>query len=193
MPRMDPTEVVEAKRAWRAAVRTARRGRAARPGREAADQRIAGAGLALVAAVTHGRGCRVGAYAARPTEPPTAALVEGLRRAGHHVLLPVTCPERTLEWDCDGVRLPPAALGSAAVVFTPGLAVDVAGRRLGQGGGYYDAALRHVPATVPVLTLLWDEELVEGPLPVQAHDRRVDGVLTPGGGVRWVRDVTREG
>ena len=126
------------------------------------------------------------AYESRPTEPPTDVLVRVLRATGHKVLLPITNPDLTLDWDLDGRRLPPEAIGSAALVLTPGLAVDRSGRRLGQGGGSYDAALAYVPAGVPIVTLLWDDELVEGPVPTEPHDRAVDGVITPDRGLVWL-------
>ncbi|MGV1010144.1 MAG: 5-formyltetrahydrofolate cyclo-ligase [Dermatophilaceae bacterium] len=178
---------VEAKRAARSQVRARRRARASLPGRDEAAARLAAAACALVDQRSSGTGCRVTAYEARPTEPPTDVLVRVLRETGHQVLLPVTNVDRTLDWDLDGHRLPPEAIGTAALVLTPGLAVDRAGRRLGQGGGSYDAALAFVPAGVPVVTLLWDDELVDEPVPTEPHDRPVDAVITPDRGLVWLR------
>ena len=167
----------------RSQVRARRRERAAQLGREQAAERIAAAACALVDGQRDGPVCRVAAYESRPTEPPTHVLVRVLRATGHEVLLPVTNPDLTLDWDLDGRRLPPEAIGTAVVVLTPGLAVDRSGRRLGQGGGSYDGALSFVRAGVPILTLLWDDELVDGPVPTEAHDRTVDGAITPDRGV----------
>lgn len=190
MPGMERAGTVEAKRAWRSAVRAARRDRAAGPGRDLADERIAQAGVALARSCAEGLVCRVTVYDARATEPPTAGLIRALRHAGCEVLLPLIRPDRVLAWDCDGTRLPPEAIGTATLVLTPGLAVDRSGRRLGQGGGYYDVALARVAPGVPVVTVLWDEEFVDGPVPSEAHDRRVDGVITPHGGVQWIGAVS---
>ncbi len=66
-------------------------------------------------------------------------------------------------------------------MLAPALAVDGAGRRLGQGGGSYDRALTRTKA--PVIAVVFDDELLES-VPVQAHDRPVNGMLTPLGGVR---------
>ncbi len=105
------------------------------------------------------------------------------------MLLPVTGTERTLTWDLGGQVLPSSALATADLVLTPGLAVDRSGVRLGQGGGYYDVALAWVRPDVPVVTVLWDGELVDGPLPATQLDRRVTGVLTPGQGIVWLNPL----
>ena len=54
-----------------------------------------------------------------------------------------------------------AAIAEADTVFVPALAVARDGNRLGRGGGSYDRALRRVPAGVPVVALLFDDELVD--------------------------------
>ncbi|MDX6723959.1 MAG: 5-formyltetrahydrofolate cyclo-ligase, partial [Solirubrobacteraceae bacterium] len=58
------------------------------------------------------------------------------------------------------------------------------GRRLGQGGGSYDRALARVAA--PVVAVVFDDEVLDEPIPVEPHDRRVAGVLTPRGGLTWL-------
>ena len=50
-------------------------------------------------------------------------------------------------------------------MLAPALAVDGAGRRLGQGGGSYDRALTRTSA--PVLAVVFDDELLES-VPVRA-------------------------
>ena len=115
------------------------------------------------------------------------------------VLLPLLRDDLDLEWaDYDGdpaqlvpglrgVLHPPGAslglegIGLAALVLAPALAVDAAGRRLGQGGGSYDRALARTSA--PVLAVVFDDEVLEA-VPAQGHDRPVGGTLTPSGGVR---------
>ena len=189
--------VAQAKAERRAAIRARRRARA--QAADAAGHRAAAggaladavealaAGLALAAM---GQVCRVAAYESRPTEPPTESLIARLRADGHEVIVPITGPlaEHTLSWrTADGLDdLGEAAIASAQLVLTPGLAVDRSGLRLGQGGGYYDTALGLVPDGIPVLTLLWDDEVSDTTLPADPHDRRVDGVVTPGGGVQWL-------
>ncbi len=189
------------KQALRRRLRQARRERAAASSaadRAAAGDALAAAAVALVAAVAGevaagaagqpgaGRpGCRVAAYESTAVEPPTEALRDRLRALGHEVLLPITLPDLRLDWRLDGTDAPLGldALATCQVVLTPGLAVDGSGTRLGQGGGCYDRALPHVRPGVPVVTVLWDEELLAEPVPREPHDRRVDAVLTPGSGL----------
>ncbi|MBK8470274.1 MAG: 5-formyltetrahydrofolate cyclo-ligase [Actinomycetales bacterium] len=180
------TGVPEAKRALRSQIRAARRERVQRVDLGAAAGALADAALAVVGALP-GEGqrvCRVAAYQALATEPPTDVLIAALRTARHEVILPVLQPDRSLTWDLDGRALPADALGACDLVLAPALAVDQGGRRLGQGGGSYDRALASARTGTPVLALVWDEEVLEaGSVPTEPHDRPVDGVLTPAGGV----------
>jgi 5-formyltetrahydrofolate cyclo-ligase len=141
----------------------------------------------------------IGAFVGVRSEPPTLPLLAALAARGVRVLLPLLRDDLDLEWavyDGDATRLVEgpryvlqpagASLGldgiaEAALVLAPALAVDTAGRRLGQGGGSYDRALGRTSA--PVLAVVFDDELLDS-VPVQAHDRRVGGTLTPRGGVR---------
>jgi len=62
--------------------------------------------------------------------------------------------------------------------------VDRRGRRLGQGGGYYDKALADVPSHTnggPLrVAVLFDDEVLDV-VPSTEHDCVVDCVLTPAG------------
>lgn len=135
-------------------------------------------------------GQTVCAYLASRFEPGSLAMVEALRSRGYRVLLPVV-DGTALDWALHdgrlragpfglrepvGPRLGPAAVGSAALVLVPALAVDHAGVRLGQGGGYYDRALKL--STAPLVGVVRDSEFVPS-LPAEPHDVRLDAVLTP--------------
>ena len=64
----------------------------------------------------------------------------------------------------------------------PALAVDPAGRRLGQGGGYSDGALADLPVLVdggPMLVALVHDDEVVDEVPIEDHDRLVDAIVTP--------------
>ena len=62
-------------------------------------------------------------------------------------------------------------------VIVPGAAFDLSGGRLGLGGGYYD---RFLPLAVNAkkIALAYDFQLVDT-LPLEAHDFKIDAVLTP--------------
>jgi 5-formyltetrahydrofolate cyclo-ligase len=131
---------------------------------------------------------RVACYTSLPEEPGTKTLLAELRRHDVEVLLPVLLPDGDLDWELRPARrdapgtLGPHAVASADLVVVPALAVDTAGRRLGQGGGSYDRALARVPVRVPVLAVVHDDELLDAavsPLPTLPHDRLVQAVATP--------------
>jgi 5-formyltetrahydrofolate cyclo-ligase len=144
-------------------------------------------------------------FLSAPTEPGTTPLRLALQRAGVRVLLPVVAEhggQRGLDWAVDdgtsrpgaylslpeptGPRLGPRAIATADLVLVPALAVDTTGARLGQGGGFYDRALAMVRQGAVVVAVIHDEELLDAAVeqvPVLAHDRHVDAVLTPS---RWV-------
>ncbi|OZG65915.1 5-formyltetrahydrofolate cyclo-ligase [Bifidobacterium eulemuris] len=87
----------------------------------------------------------------------------------------------------DGEVLPPEALAQADLIVVPALAVDRGGVRLGRGGGWYDRALEHRRADAPVVAVVWPWEIVDGPLPHEAHDVPVDAALSVDGVVMFAR------
>jgi 5-formyltetrahydrofolate cyclo-ligase len=127
----------------------------------------------------------VAAYLPLRTEPGSHELLDELVRRGVRVLVPVTQPDRDLDW----VALPgdeplgPDAIAGADAVLVPALAVAADGTRLGRGGGSYDRALARVPAGTPVAALLYDAEVVSQ-LPSEPWDLPVTAVVTPSGGWR---------
>ncbi|MBK5249410.1 MAG: 5-formyltetrahydrofolate cyclo-ligase [Actinomycetales bacterium] len=184
-------ELEDAKQILRESVRAHRRDRSARERREKSE-RIADHAKDLLDGVR----C-VATYASRPTEPDTAPLMELLHDSGISILLPMLGPGLSRDWAryCPGDSLevrapgrPPDPLGpglgadalaEADLIFAPALSVDLAGTRLGQGGGWYDRALRNARADAKVFAIVFDDEISDEPLPVAEHDRPVDGVLTP--------------
>lgn len=171
--------------------------------REDAGTALARHGAAWAAAVTQGNAATVCAYLGVGAEPPTLPLIAALHEGGHRVLLPVCEPGRELKWvfwapGIDLVRssfapiLEPAGrrneievAGEAAALFIPATAVDLAGSRVGQGGGYYDKFLGHLAFAgkhIPLAAVLYDEELLPaGMIPVEEFDRPVPGVVLPSG------------
>lgn len=127
-------------------------------------------------------------YESLAHEPPTDVLNARLQQAGHRVLVPITLPSLDLDWHdlADPAKTP---LGTqvpalADLVLAPGLAVDRAGTRLGQGGGCYDRVLPRLRTGTPVLVLLHPGELLDpgaAPLPREEHDAPVPAVVSADG------------
>jgi 5-formyltetrahydrofolate cyclo-ligase len=147
----------------------------------------------------------VAAYYSVGAEPDTRGLVYALWKRGTYVLLPLLRPDGDLDWASyegpdslvagpRGLREPAEpprgvdAVSRADVVLVPALAVDQAGRRLGRGGGSFDRALARVGPLIPVIALLYDDELV-GRVPAEPHDVPVRSAVRPGHGVTWLQAV----
>lgn len=66
------------------------------------------------------------------------------------------------------------------VIFTPLVAFDKQGNRLGMGGGFYDRTLAQLPKNhrTALIGLAHQCQLVSG-LPVAAWDQPLDGIITP--------------
>jgi 5-formyltetrahydrofolate cyclo-ligase len=79
--------------------------------------------------------------------------------------------------------VPPAHLD---LILVPGVAFDSHGHRLGRGKGYYDQMLKGLKGTT--CGVAFDQQVV-GEIPVEAHDVRVDYVLTP---TRWIKVKSEE-
>jgi 5-formyltetrahydrofolate cyclo-ligase len=134
------------------------------------------------------------AYVSLRYEPPTEVLRERLRAMGVNVLVPIAGVDGTLTWLPDpgdaarawgvpGQPAPPAAVAllappdHVAIVVVPALAVTPDGRRLGQGGGYYDRLLARLPrADVggPLRVALVGSGEVWESIPTAEHDAEVD-------------------
>ncbi len=141
-------------------------------------------------------GLPIACYVSRMDEPPTQELREQLFDAGATLLLPridgedlvwvQVTPETEWvknRWNIDE----PAGStfdGTPSIWIIPGLAIDADGYRLGQGGGYYDRALQNVPADLPIIAIVFEDEVMEE-VPREEHDHRVDIVVTPER-VRWL-------
>lgn len=198
MPGMEPADAKEELR------RAIRAQRLARPPRLRAEAAVALAeALAEMPEVRDAR-C-VATYAARPAEPGTDVLLEQLAARGTRVLLPVLGAGLARDWaeyqgpddlrerapgrppEPSGPTLGAEAILDADVVVAPALAVDTGGVRLGQGGGWYDRVLKQARPGVPVVAMVFPEEVydvVQRPLPAEEHDMPVHAVVTPEG---WQR------
>jgi 5-formyltetrahydrofolate cyclo-ligase len=137
---------------------------------------------------------RVAAYVSLAGEPGTGPLVARLYASGVPVMLPVLLPDLDLDWayhkprsyrpgrfglvEPASPRLGVDALQDADLIVCPGVAGSPSGDRLGRGGGSYDRALaRSRPSSLRCLLLYDDEVLAD--VPTDAHDQRVDVIVTP--------------
>ena len=200
----DRRGVVAAKAALRASVSDSRRGLAEEQ-RAAAGRQLRDHVLSLPQAEMAGT---VAAYYSFGTEPGTHSLVFGMWKRGTYVILPRLRPDGDLEWASyegpdslapgpRGVLEPTEpsrgveAVSRAALVLVPALAVDRSGQRLGRGGGSYDRALARVGERVPVIALLYDDELIEQ-VPSEPHDRPVSMIARPEQGIVGVPALLRQ-
>jgi len=167
-----------------------------------ADQRTAAGRLirdAVLAAPQVQMAGTIAAYYSIGAEPDTHGLVYALWKRGSYVLLPVLRPDGDLDWASyegpdsleagpRGLREPGEpprgvdAVARADAVLVPALAVDAAGRRLGRGGGSYDRALARVGPLIPLIALVYDDELIEH-VPAEAHDIPVRATASPRAGI----------
>lgn len=137
---------------------------------------------------------RVSCFVGVGDEPDTGPLIAALRERGIEIILPITLADFSLDWavytgqsglaaaryglrEPTGPHLGVDALSTVDLALIPALAIDTAGRRLGQGAGCYDRALQHVATQTPVWAIVFPGERLTDPLPEEPHDRRVDGVL----------------
>lgn len=145
-------------------------------------------------------GVAVSAYAAMGSEIDAFPLLMRLSMGGFRLCLPVITPLGSpllfRAWALDDVLVPrkwgirePADIAAVAepdVLLVPLLAFDAGGARLGYGGGYYDRTITKLRAVKPIVAigLACDEQEIVS-VPVEAHDQRLDWVLTPSGARRF--------
>lgn len=75
------------------------------------------------------------------------------------------------------LHLPPTAAPTFDLILVPGLAFDRHGYRLGYGGGFYDKFLSKLPQHGLTFGLAYHVQLTNE-LPFDAHDQKLDGVVT---------------
>lgn len=133
-------------------------------------------------------------YAAQAREISVDAALRRLLGAGTTVCLPwvegvrlglgaVGDLDRDVAPGWRGIREPrhprqPVPPHAVELVIVPGVGFDVAGNRLGYGGGHFDRLLGRLRRGVPVIGVALEDQVVTR-IPVADHDRPVDVVLTP--------------
>lgn len=131
------------------------------------------------------------AYLPLPGEPNISEFLDWAKGNAIRLLMPVVTGQslRWVEFDSE-TRVgelgfaeatgKPADLSAAEVIFLPGLSVDLAGNRLGQGKGFYDRCLQQLSSSkkrAKLVAVVFDEE-VKLSLPTEAHDEKVDAAVT---------------
>lgn len=124
----------------------------------------------------------IASYFSYRDEPDTHALNQHLISLGKTLLLPRIKGEELewVKWDGSAEEISshasiPEPLGDAMtdtssieVVLVPALAMDLNGYRLGQGKGFYDRALKNLPAFT--IGIVFPHELLSQPLPIDSWD-----------------------
>lgn len=132
-------------------------------------------------------------YAAVGSEADPTPAVEACLAAGKRVVFPRCCAaERVLEFapatldelvpGAHRTREPPALAPAVArseidCVVVPGVAFDTDLRRLGRGGGFYDATLAALSSRVTRIGFAFDSQIVPF-IPSEGHDVPVDVLVT---------------
>ncbi|MBI1384098.1 MAG: 5-formyltetrahydrofolate cyclo-ligase [Rhizobiales bacterium] len=184
----------EAKARLRAIV-MARRSAAALAHGDSAGNALRREGLRLLEAAPTGP---ISAFWPSRNEIDVVPLITALAEAGREICLPVMQGSREpllfRSWRpgdrlVDGpFRIPQPAgdrpVLEPAVMLVPLVAFDAEGYRIGYGGGYYDRTLarahaRGAAGLVTIAVAFDEQELVR--VPREAHDQRLDWILTPRG------------
>lgn len=144
-------------------------------------------------------------YAAVGSEVDLDAVVAPLRERGTTTCFPRVTGDELIAVAAHPAALRPGHRGIAEpegpawpldevdVVVLPGIAFDLVGGRLGQGGGHYDRLLGRLPAHTVRVGAAHSCQLVPR-VPRQAHDRSVDLVVTDHGvHVTGARDAPQGG
>lgn len=136
----------------------------------------------------------VASYLATGSELDLDGLHRDLWRSGLEIFLPRVAAPGVLTWHAVGSlddvrpgahgirepdpgRVPATPLPAGALVLVPGVAFAADGHRLGQGGGYYDRFL--ASAAVVSVGVGFRCQRCDH-LPVDPHDRRLDGLVLGG-------------
>jgi 5-formyltetrahydrofolate cyclo-ligase len=160
-----------------------------------AGEAVAGHGERLIADIGLERASVIAGYHPVRGEIDALALMARLGKAGYRLALPVTGETPGLRFRAwsPGAATAPGAFGireplESAIelipdlVLLPLLGFDASGLRLGYGGGHYDRTLARLrdQRRVIAVGLAFDDQEIDA-IPAEAHDQRLDWVITPSG------------
>ncbi len=195
-----PRPVAEAKQVLRTRAKLLRARAFAKAGPDAAVD-LAAHGLGFLGGGLRPGGVVAGFSAIRDEIDPMPLMLQ-LAAMGHPLALPaMQGKDRPLvfrRWT-PGDEMAPAVWGIAEplatreavapnVVLVPLLGFDMAGYRLGYGGGFYDRSLLELrrAKTIIAVGIAYDEQRLDD-IPHLDYDQPLDWVLTPSGPVRCGR------
>lgn len=189
-------DILEAKKALRARIKAWRAGLGVEAMVRAADA-VAGHGLDFLQ--IQQKRAVISGFSSMPDEFRVWPLLRRLHGEGHALAMPVMqgkgkplvfrawAPGDAMEKAVWGIAEPKADKPALEpdIVLLPLLAFDIAGWRLGYGGGYYDRTLEGLRARKPIVAvgLAYDEQRIDA-VPHLDYDERLDWVLTPSGPIR---------
>jgi 5-formyltetrahydrofolate cyclo-ligase len=132
-------------------------------------------------------------YAPTRNETDTAAILVEAFEAGKRVLYPAVCGERMVFRQVEGLEsftagsfgiLEPCSTGcdhqadEPDLIVVPGVAFDLFGHRIGYGKGFYDRFLQHPGRNAHLIGMCHDFQLIDGPIPAEGHDIRMELIVT---------------
>jgi 5-formyltetrahydrofolate cyclo-ligase len=132
-------------------------------------------------------------YAPAHKETDTVEILEAAITAGKKVLYPAVCGEQMVFRQVKELRhltkgsfgiLEPCPTGidhhadEPDLIVVPGVAFDPNGHRIGYGKGYYDRFLQHPGRTAHLIGLCHDFQLIDGAIPAEEHDIRMELIVT---------------
>jgi 5-formyltetrahydrofolate cyclo-ligase len=147
----------------------------------------------LISLEEFARAACIALYAPAHNETDTAGILAAAHAAGKRVLYPAVCGERMVFRQVEELRnmaegsfgiLEPCPTGidhhadEPDLIVVPGVAFDPHGHRIGYGKGYYDRFLQHPGRTAHLIGLCHDFQLIDGAIPAEEYDIRMELIVT---------------
>ncbi|MFP7706545.1 5-formyltetrahydrofolate cyclo-ligase [Trueperella sp. LYQ141] len=191
IPNLAAADVEEGKQLLRSAIREHRKQRSRK-----LLERLGQSWAQTILPLLDGRH-RVACYVSTGFEPPSLPTILVLHESGKEILLPKLGPGLSRCWgiftdvdslvnmapgrppEPDGPAYPNEILHDVDALIIPALAVSRQGARLGQGGGWYDRALKKAHPNALIGAMIFDEELLSEEIPQDEMDVRVPYVFHP--------------